>query len=580
MKRPKPWLNAGYRDEPGAVAVDLSAVEQRAQDPLFVAQCSLDGLRDRLPLRWPTPPDTPPSPKKRYRSQYVYLGWDDLKGSSIPEHLSLFDLILRLVDFDGIRPVLAQLLGWTSGRGWVPFDPVSLFLLHGWQLDNNWNRAETLRQLRKPANADYARRFGFRDGRFPTEGGLRYFLTTLGSNSTGDDTVTVDEEQGIRIAIQQLNQLMVQSVLLLHEAGCISPEAWEKALLCPDGMLHEAASRLRCTSVTETCYQPTSSARPRPCPAKEKKRRGCDCDTAACAQICRHATPRDPEARYVWYTGSNRPGNPNEPTDGDQGGQPKGKGVYGYKSLRLQLADPVRRFSLTLLGDYMPANEREENPGAALLLQLQSCYPTLHVDAVAGDAGFGYDLPLHVIYAHLQARRVVDLRAHETDKDKQQWPLRGYDDRGRPICPFGYAYVANGYDAARRRYKWVCAHACQSKAQPVVRVDGARYPPSECPYLGSDHPSGRIVNVGERFSDGSMRLVRDVPVGTGEWKRLYHRARNAVEGRHSSLEGRGCKHMSVYGDPRTRATTFLADIWDNLTTMARLTREATAAKGK
>ena len=575
-----PWLNAGYRNEPGAVAVDLSAVEQRAQDHLFVAQCSLDGLRDRLPLRWPTPPEMPPSPKKRYRSQYTYLGWEELKNPSAWEHLALFDIALRLIDFDGARPVLAQLLGWTSGRGWMPFDPVSLFLLQGWQITNDWSRAETLKNLRDPRYADYAQRFGFRDACFPTEGGLRYFLTALGSHSTSDETITLNKEQGIEIAIQQLNELLVQSVLLMHEAGFITREAWEQALLCPDGMLHEAASRLRCSAVSDTCYQPTSPGKPRPCPAKEKGRRGCDCDTAACAQICRHATPRDSEARYVWYAGSNQPDNPNKPTAEGEAGQPKGKGVYGHRSLRLQLADPVRRFSLTLLGDYMPANEREENPAAALLLQLRSNYPTLHVDAVAGDAGFGYDVPLHVIYADLQARRVIDLRAHETDKDKQQWCARGYDNRGRPICPYGYTYVANGYDAKRRRAKWICAHACRKGSEPAVRVENATYPPEECPYLHSEHPHGRIVNIAERFGDGSLRLARDVPVGSSEWKRLYHRGRNAVEGRHSTLESWGFKRLRVYGDPRSRAVTFQADVWDNLTTMARLVREATAAKGK
>ncbi len=574
-----PWLNAGYRNEPGVVAIDLTAVEQRAQDRRFIAHCSLDGLRDRLPLRWPTPPDTPPSPKKRYRSQYVYLGWEDLKDPAVWEHLSLYDIVLRLIDFEGVRPVLAQLLGWTSGRGWMPFDPVSLFLLHGWQITNDWSRADTLRHLRDPRYADYAQRFGFQDGCFPTEGGLRHFLTTLGSHSTSDEMVTVDEAQGTQVAIQQLNQLIVQSVLLLHEVGFISPEAWEKALLCPDGMLHEAASRLRCSAVSETCYQPTTPGKPRPCPAKEKGRRGCDCTTAACAQICRHATPRDPDARFIWYAGSNQPGNPNQRTDEGKDDHSKGKGVYGYRSLRLQLADPVRRFSLALLGDYMPANQREEIPAAALLLQLDRQYPTLHVDAVAGDAAFGFDLPLQVIYADLQARRVIDLRAHETDKDKQLWPVRRYDDRGRPICPYGYAYVANGYDPKRRRYKWICAQACRKGSKPVVRVDGATYPPEECPHLGPTHPHGHILSIGERFADGCIRLVRDVPVGSSEWKALYHRGRNAVEGRHSTLEDWGFKRLRVYGDARTRAVTFQADLWDNLTTMARLVREATAAKG-
>jgi hypothetical protein len=118
------------------MATTLSPEQTRAQDGLFVSQCSLAGLRERLPLAWPTPPDTPPSPKKSYRGWYVHLGWQELEDPAAWQHLSNFDLALRLVDFSGLRPVLAQLLGWTSGRGYIPFDPVSIFLLTGWQIIN------------------------------------------------------------------------------------------------------------------------------------------------------------------------------------------------------------------------------------------------------------------------------------------------------------------------------------------------------------------------------------------------------------------------------------------------------------
>lgn len=65
------------------------------------------------------------------------------------------------------------------------------------------------------------------------------------------------------MARQQLNNLIAQSVQLLLEAGIISSMAWEKAAICPDGMLHEAASSLRCAQVTASCYEVTSADHPR-----------------------------------------------------------------------------------------------------------------------------------------------------------------------------------------------------------------------------------------------------------------------------------------------------------------------------
>jgi hypothetical protein len=113
-----------------------------------------------------------------------------------------------------------------------------------------------------------------------------------------------------------------------------------------------------------------------------------------------------------------------------------------------------------------------------------------------------------------------------------------------------------------------------------VTVPTATYPPVECPYRSPDHAHGLVINVGERFADGSSRLVRDLPFGTPAWKRIYHRARNAVEGRNSTLEMWGFKRVRVYGAPRVKAMIFQADVWLNLTTMARLVAEATqAARG-
>jgi hypothetical protein len=211
------------------------------------------------------------------------------------------------------------------------------------------------------------------------------------------------------------------------------------------------------------------------------------------------------------------------------------------------------------------------------LLQLAACYPTLHVDAVAGDAGFGFDLILHLVYADLHARRVIDLRAHETDRDKLHWPTRGYDDKDRPICPFGYAFTANGWDPQRQRHKWICGQACRHGVAPKVQLPAVAYPPPECAYVGTDHPYGEVRNIAEGFADGSTRLVRDIPVGMPIWKEYYPRARNAVEGRNAVMESWELKRLSVYGLARGKATLFQADVWLNLTTLARLIQEATVA---
>ena len=242
----------------------------------------------------------------------------------------------------------------------------------------------------------------------------------------------------------------------------------------------------------------------------------------------------------------------------------------------MRLADPFRRFSVTLLDDVRPANGHEDIPAAGLLLQLKTHYPDLQVDAVAGDAGFGFEAYLHTVYAALQACRVIDRRCHETDRDKTQWPTRGYDDHGRPICSYGHSLISYGFDRERQRHKWACDQACLQGKEPQVKLSQVAYPPPECPYL-ANQPHGRVINVGERFADASIRLVRDVPIRSSAWKSLYPRARNAVEDRNDTFEGWGLKRMPVFGMLRSKALLFLADVLDTLSTLARLVREATLA---
>ncbi len=427
-----------------------------------------------------------------------------------------------------------------------------------------------------PRYADLATIFGFENGVYPTEGGLRYFLTTLGQNSPDDDNaVVVDEETGEMLAHQRLNELIAQSVQLIRAAGLLSPQVWEKAQICPDGMLHHAASRLRCAHVGAGCYEPTTTAVPRSCPAQDKGKQGCACDTLACTAACRFTTPRDAEARFVVYSGRNQPpASPNKPTDANKQKKSRGRLVYGYRSLPLLLVDPQRRFSLVLADDFRPANAPEAPPVVAYYKQLSALYPSLKVDVVSGDAAFGVDAVLSAVYRDLHARRVIDLRAHETDKAPLNWIDRGYDDKGCPLCPFGYRLLSNGYDVVRQRRKFFCNRLCTQGATPVLDLETVPQPPVDCAWLSSNSPRGLIRNVGQRFADGSIRLVRDVRFGSPAWKKLYHRPRNASEGRNAVLERWGMKRLSVYGQPRGRATMALADVWVNLTTLARLIREA------
>ncbi|HEX6303173.1 MAG TPA: hypothetical protein VFZ76_03220, partial [Anaerolineales bacterium] len=80
------------------------------------------------------------------------------------------------------------------------------------------------------------------------------------------------------------------------------------------------------------------------------------------------------------------------------------------------------------------------------------------------------------------------------------------------------------------------------------------------------------------FPDGSLRLVRDVPVGSPTWKRFHHQARNAAEARNAFLESLELKRLPIYGLQRGKTVIFLADVWRNLSALARLVREATLAE--
>jgi len=55
-----------------------------------------------------------------------------------------------------------------------------------------------------------------------------------------------------RDEIKLLNQLLVGALGVMRQVPVLSPQTWQAALLCPDGQIHDAASKLRCISVSES----------------------------------------------------------------------------------------------------------------------------------------------------------------------------------------------------------------------------------------------------------------------------------------------------------------------------------------
>ena len=83
---------------------------------------------------------------------------------------------------------------------------------------------------------------------------------------------------------------------------------------------------------------------------------------------------------------------------------------------------------------------------------------------------------------------------------------------------------SNGYEAKRRRRKYVCRQACRRKPR---REGEAVHPVVVCPYLEDDRVVGYVVNVGRTLPDGSIRLAREVPHGSPAWNARYGRRNNA-----------------------------------------------------
>jgi hypothetical protein len=523
----------------------LTAIEKRGENLEALEPFSLDNLRDNLPLTFPRDLDLPPSPKPRYRSAYRYLGFGDLNEETL-EVFSPFQIAVRLFNYAHLEPLLAVHIYVASAKGQVPFHPVSMYLLSIYRRERDLSRHEVLRILRHPEDGRSLRRCtGFVDD-FPSESGLRYFEKQLTS------------ELQMEISALQMD--------VLYQAGLLPVKPGEevKATLSFDGMLHEARSHMHCSSVKASCYEPA----PRSCPAKKKGKQGCECSDEACADICRQATPRDPQARLIVYTGNNKRAktSPNTPVQPQNQRSRINRLVYGYYSYAGQLLDDD-------LATYwiLPAALGSATCGDPALFPsnfayLRARFPWLKVKEVLADAGACEQSCLDAIW-DAGALRMVDICAHKSDDNPETRLARGYDENGHPLCPFGYVLHSNGYDEQRRRAKWRCAKRCQ-------RNSGKPLP--ECPYLADHYKHGYTVAVGHTHADGTVRLAREIPYGSSAWKERYGR-RNLAESRNSVQERLGLKRMPVHGFASSHVTVLQTDFVANQRTLVRLIREATDA---
>lgn len=593
MSAPRLAIPAELDQAPVAVPppATLSAEQKRAQQPLLGQTWSLAALRPHLPLVFPVAPTLPPSPKPSYRSQYRPPDPAVLPDPARWETLSDFELALWLIDFSPLERLLATRYR-PSAKGQVPFHPVSLFLgvCLRRELDLGWRTLARL--LAGEHGAGWRARLGFVDGQTPSASGLRYFFQAVGAD--------------VFDALCPRFVALLRQHRLFPDGSTYPGDPPERGItVSQDGMLHPARQRPSCQLATDACYQPlpdapvepadqpaesaddvgavrgaapaepTAAAGQRACRAREHGREGCACTSPACQPQCRRASRLDPAARLIHYAGRTPTRTaPAAATTGGtapgRSGPSKGTDVFGYRSVAERALDDRFAVAWTLRSMLYPANTDERTIFVERVQALTATFPDLPIGEWLDDAGVGFGECLDAIW-QLGALRMVDIRADQTDADPAACVRRGYDGRGRPLCPHGYALRANGYDDTRRRAKYVCAQACRREPPH----DGAPVQPvADCPYLDPTRPLGLIVNVGRTLPDGSLRLAREIPYGSDAWQARYGR-RNLSESRNGQLEGLGLKRMPAHGLARNQQEVQVGDFLVNLRTLGRLVRQAT-----
>ena len=546
----------------------LPAAERRLRIPNFVELFCWEAIRPLLPLQLPTPGDPPPWAGRRCRSYYRWQPSPDLLSSADLSRIDEFDLTLRLFDFSPWRPYFAQ--RFKSQFGPPPFDPVSLGLAAFLAIYQGWDWERLAKELRSTERGQgYCSRLGFDPADLPCPSTFRMALANT--------------------QLDWLAACQTSLVLSLLAYGLIPSQATfpgdppERGVsISTDCQLVQARSHQQCIHQTPACSLPAAR---RPCPAREKGKQGCVCDTDACQTHCRFATPRDPQAAYVYYSGSNRPGpNPNaNNATPQQTAKPPGKHHFGYKSKAYNIVDD-RLFQLwPLTGPCTPANLNDHLLTVPGLKSLRSRFSNLQIGEFLGDAGEGYEPVLRYVHDELKALRTIRLLHLKGDDDPLTCLQRGYDEHGNPLCPLGYRLFANGHDYEHGSTKWVCRQKCVRQPAPDIALPEA--PPPEtlprqaCQFAEPTRPLGYSLTIGLSLPDGCIRLARDLQVGSPTWKLRIGR-QSYAESRNASQTRRGLQRSPWFGLPNTAKATLIGDTLALAFNLARLVSQASRAAGQ
>jgi hypothetical protein len=536
---------------------DMPAAERRLLPEHFVSAFQWDAVRPQLPFRLAMPAEVPIWQPRRCRSHYVWLPPDDIQTVDGLAGLDDFDLVLRLFDFTAWRAILGQRFG--SQFGPPPFDPVSLALaglLARWR---NWSWPQLVTELASPERGGgYCRRLGFDPCDLPAIATLR--------------TVWGDADAPWCLQCQDSLAYGLMALGLIPQHSTFPDDPPERGVsIATDSQLIAARSHMRCRYQNAACFAP----RPRPCAARAAGKDGCACDTAACQDACRYATTRDPEAAYVYYSGSNQPGRHPDHASANQM-PPRGKHYFGYKAKAFAILDDRLFTYWPLTGPVVPANRNDHLQTIPGFQDLLERFPDLCIGEVTADAGEGYDEILRFIHDDLHALRLVDQRRADGDDDPLTCLKRGYDAQGTPLCPFGYCLAFNGHDYTRHDSKWVCRQVCCHQRKPDAALPTAAPDPQTCPYRTPAGGLGFLVRVGLALPDGNIRLARDLKVDSPTWtlrqgRQSYAESRNANQFRH------GLKRSPCFGLAHSAQAQCLGDTLTLATNVARFVREATTA---